>query len=73
MSPYELPDGTVVDVNIERFQISELLFDPSPMANLPYSDLTVLYANQPSSAPGSLESVPKIVGECFVCLCIVLI
>jgi len=64
MSPYELPDGTVVDVNIERFQISELLFDPSPMASLPFHDLTALYANQPSSAPGSLESVPKIVGTC---------
>jgi len=31
MVPYELPDGTVVDIGIERFQIPELLFDPSPL------------------------------------------
>lgn len=63
MYPYELPDGTVVDVNIERFQISELLFDPAPMVGQVFTDLTALYENSPSSAPGSMESVPKIVGK----------
>lgn len=67
MTQYELPDGTIVDVNIERFQISELLFDPSSMANGVGSDLNALYANTTSSAPGSLESVPKVVGKSFCC------
>ena len=67
MTQYELPDGTIVDVNIERFQISELLFDPSSMANGMGTDLAALHANTTSSAPGSLESVPKVVGKCFCC------
>ena len=29
MTIYELPDGTVVDMGLERFQMCELLFDPS--------------------------------------------
>lgn len=62
-TPYELPDGTVVEVNIERFQISELLFDPSPMAKLDSPELQALYGNTPSLAPGSMDSVPKIVGK----------
>lgn len=61
-TPYELPDGTVVEVNIERFQMSELLFDPSPMAKVESPDLLALYGNAPSLAPGSMDSVPKIVG-----------
>lgn len=31
MVPYELPDGTVINIGIERFQIPELLFDTSPL------------------------------------------
>ena len=29
MTIYELPDGTIVDMGIERFQMCEMLFDPS--------------------------------------------
>ena len=29
--PYELPDGTVVNVGLERLAIPELLFDPAPL------------------------------------------
>jgi actin-like protein 6A len=28
MTPYELPDGTIVDMGIERFRMTEMLFDP---------------------------------------------
>lgn len=31
MIPYELPDGTMVDAGVERFQLAELLFNPSPL------------------------------------------
>ena len=61
--PYELPDGTLVEVNIERFQMAEVLFDPAPMAGLLGGDLAALYGGRPSAAPGSLEGIPKIVGE----------
>ena len=44
MTIYELPDGTVVDMGIERFQMCEMLFDPSSavedcvdMMNMGYS------------------------------------
>jgi actin-like protein 6A len=30
--PYELPDGALLDVGVERFGVPELLFDPSPLA-----------------------------------------
>ena len=68
--PYELPDGTVVDVNIERFQIPELYFDPTPMTK-GNVDLMQFYAhigasNPAFNAPGSMESVPKIVGDSIV-------
>ena len=28
-TPYELPDGTILDVGVERFQLTEMLFDPT--------------------------------------------
>ena len=31
LNQYELPDGTLIDVGLERFAASELVFDPSPL------------------------------------------
>lgn len=71
VTPYELPDGTLIEVNIERFQMAEILFDPSPMVNNPALDLKALYAHNSISGQhsgvsslvgsGSMESVPKVV------------
>lgn len=65
VTPYELPDGTLVEVNIERFQMAEVLFDPSCMAATDSADLAALYGPLAGrAAPGSMDSVPKIVGAC---------
>ena len=63
--PYELPDGTKVQVNIERFQMAELLIDPSPIDLCDNVDYTNLYPQLPSAmtVPGSLEGVPKIMSD----------
>ncbi|KAJ1441063.1 actin family [Ochromonadaceae sp. CCMP2298] len=55
---YELPDGTAVEVNIQRFQIAELLIDPSLIeAQGGYQDLIDLYSRtgQGVSAGGGGE------------------
>jgi actin-related protein len=33
-SSYELPDGTIIDLGIERFSVTELFFDSSPLQQL---------------------------------------
>lgn len=43
--PYELPDGTIVDLGIERFQVPEILCDPTP-ENLYVNDLALLGLGQ---------------------------
>lgn len=44
LSQYELPDGTVVDLGLERFQPVELFFNTSPLADLPRTELSQLYS-----------------------------
>jgi len=63
--PYELPDGTRVEVNIERYQMGELLIDPSTIDQLYNQDLETLYPQLPTSitVPGTLEGVPKIMSD----------
>jgi hypothetical protein len=59
-TPYELPDGTVVEVNIERFQIAEVLFQPAAM-----TESDVFRSAAPDSVFGmsrSVDSIPKVVG-----------
>jgi actin-like protein 6A len=50
--PYELPDGTVIDIGVERFQIPELLFDPSGL------DLYNQEISSLGTCPGQLGSLP---------------
>ena len=55
VTPYELPDGTLIEVNIERFQMAEVLFDPTPMQNSNASmDLYALYAHNNNTASNEL-------------------
>ena len=42
LSIYELPDGTIVDMGIERFQMCEMLYDPSIVDEEDNYDLSLL-------------------------------
>jgi actin-like protein 6A len=44
LTQFELPDGTILDVGMERFQMAELLMDPKP-ANLENLDIKNLFDN----------------------------
>eukprot|EP01038_Epipyxis_sp_PR26KG_P006811 gene6811-9327_t len=75
--PYELPDGTVVDVGIERFQLPELFIDSSPLLNnniyvnniinnQDFINMTYHYNKELEPIkplPGSMESLPKLILE----------
>lgn len=53
--PYELPDGTMVDVGVERFQLSEVIIDPTPLETNHYL-INDLYKNKFSHIfPGNLQ------------------
>jgi actin-related protein len=54
--PYELPDGTQVDVGIERFLLPELFMDPSPINNA-NPDLVNLFASSAESAEETAAAV----------------
>lgn len=60
--PYELPDGTIVDIGIERFSATELLFEPSS-CDLHNDNLEILgmAASSPDFLPYSSESIQKLV------------
>ena len=57
--PYELPDGTVVDIGIERFQVPELLFDPSPLelASPQYVELKSLVSTSSTNKTDSITTL----------------
>lgn len=66
-SPYELPDGTIIDMGIERYQVPELLCaSPFPDFSLAFDDLDALGINKEcSSSPQfSAESIPRIALDC---------
>lgn len=61
--PYELPDGTIIDLGIERFQIPELFCDAS-VTNNGIDDLKLLgfgMAPQVTLYPQSFESIPRLI------------
>lgn len=60
--PYELPDGTMVDVGIERFQIPELYIDPSPV-NFDHPDLVNLQSPSHPRISGSRDSLPVLIRD----------
>ena len=60
--PYELPDGTLVDVGIERFLLPELYIDPSPI-NFDHSDLLNLHSPSHQKIEGSRDSLPTLIRE----------
>jgi actin-like protein 6A len=53
--PYELPDGTQVDVGIERFLLPELFIDPSPV-NRANPDLVNLFATSTEDTSADILS-----------------
>lgn len=65
--PYELPDGTQVDVGVERFQLSELFFDPTALdladPTLAALGLNVLDPGKAgaSNVFASVDSLPRLV------------
>jgi actin-related protein len=63
--PYELPDGTPIDVGIERFRCAELLIDPSPIdfRNPNFTDLFSSNWSSSSVVPLQLESLPKVIAD----------
>ncbi len=50
---YELPDGTIIDLGIERFQIPELFIDPSPLLTAPVTNNAFAAFPPPPPSPSS--------------------
>jgi len=68
-TPYELPDGTIVDMSIERFQVPELFIDPMPFLNQQiqlYDDIIQLYHEITSPVPFTAESLPKMISNSVI-------
>jgi actin-related protein len=53
---YELPDGTTVDVNIERYLISEAYFQPSMLAGYVAKECNSLYSRYSSASADGATS-----------------
>mmetsp|Transcript_7308 Transcript_7308/g.12268 ORF Transcript_7308/g.12268 Transcript_7308/m.12268 type:complete len:374 (-) Transcript_7308:47-1168(-) len=78
-TPYELPDGTLLETGLERFQPPELLMDPYPSFFAATSKMvetskskylldSYLSPLTPGALPGSFDSLPKlIVDSAFRC------
>ncbi len=69
--PYELPDGTMVDVGIERFLLPELYIDPSPvmLGNGDNADLSHLYpalGASSSAPPYSFTGLPSLIRDSVI-------
>lgn len=54
--PYELPDGTVVDVGMERLRVPELFFDPSSL-DWNHSDMVNCGLASSSASPSGLPQL----------------
>ena len=64
-TPFELPDGTIIDMGIERFQVPELICTAS--IDIPTSDdLEVLGFGKETQVlpPLSSEKIPRIIFDC---------
>jgi actin-related protein len=55
LNQYELPDGTLADVGVERFICPELIFDPSSYT-FESVDLANLYATEKSAAAAAIAA-----------------
>ena len=63
MTIYELPDGTIVDMGIERFQMCEMLFDPSIINEENNYDLSLL-GYQSGTSDGIARLVSNSILKC---------
>ena len=62
MTPYELPDGTVVDMGLERFQMTEMLFDPSS-ADEECVDMALMGYYNPSQNINSSDGIARLISN----------
>lgn len=69
LSQYELPDGTVLDLGMERFQVPELYFDTSHVSTgFESQELANLYSSGDSAAvvPGYADPLPKMISDSII-------
>ncbi len=60
-TPYELPDGTIVDMGIERFQVPELFFDRVFGHDGEIENLYSASIKLPIAMPLSSDNIPQII------------
>lgn len=60
-TPYELPDGTVLDLGYERFQVPELLCDPLPLEQETELAFLGMGSSKCTAFPASFQPVPRLV------------
>lgn len=60
-TPYELPDGTVLDLGYERFQVPELLCDPLPLEQEIELALLGIGSSKCTTFPSSFQPVPRLI------------
>lgn len=73
---YELPDGTIIDTGIERFQVPELLIDPTSFhmklkekQQFQHPELTKLYSTVvrvPDALYGNWDGIPALVSDSVI-------
>lgn len=63
LTQYELPDGTVVDLGLERFTPVELFFNPTPAAELLRTELSWLYSQDVATSDAHRFNAPAAVTE----------
>jgi actin-like protein 6A len=63
LSQYELPDGTIVDLGIERYQPPELYFNVSPLSNIDREELHTLHLENQNVHHATEDSIVKLALE----------
>ncbi|XP_074372852.1 actin-related protein 4-like isoform X1 [Apium graveolens] len=63
MTPYELPDGQVIEIGADRFKIPDVLFNPSLVQTIPGMES---YADIASSARSLPQMVIESINKCDV-------
>jgi actin-related protein len=60
-TPYELPDGTNVDMGIERYQVSELFFDRAISNDVEIDNLFSASNKLPTIMPLTSDNLPQMI------------
>ena len=60
--PYELPDGTIIDIGAERFLALEVLCDVMPLKlDSPYMTSLGWSCTSPNVLPATRDSIPRLI------------